>query len=387
MEVFKHIIYLTPFYVSLFWGLVFLSYPLKENRARFYLGIFMLVASILYFSHAVFFELDYSLYMHIDGIYLLSGLSVYPLYYIYIRQLTIDITSKKTYIWHFLPALLLSLILEILSFYASPVLKQSYLNDVLIAHRWPSGAPGIEKSMAFVFYLSRLIFGIQSIVYLILGLILIRKYNKRIANFYSNLIGKKLAWLELLTITLIIAAFSSFLLNILGRNFFVKTNTVILPSAIFSTILFIIGLLGNKQNQTIVELVRDEQDNEKKIEKNYSALKLKENLLFIMDTEKPYLNPNFRITDLTFKLSSNRTYLSNLINSEFKMSFSDFVNNYRIQYAKRLMNDDVEFNFSLIYFSENSGFGSVSTFIRAFKQFEGITAGAYRNQILASTVI
>lgn len=387
MEIFKHIVYLTPFYVSLFWGLVFLSYPLKENRARFYLGIFMLVTSILYFTHATFFESDYSLYMHIDGLYLLTGLSVYPLYYIYIRQLTIDISNKKAYLWHFLPALLLSLVLEILSFYATPYIKQLYLKDVLINHQWPSGEPTIEKYMAFVFYLSRLVFGIQSIIYLILGLILIRKYNKRIANFYSNLIGKKLAWLELLTITLIIAAFSSFLLNVLGRNFFVKTHSVIIPSATFSSILFIIGLLGNKQNQSIVELVKDEQVNGKNFDKQYSSLRLKEKLLILMDNEKPYLNPNFRITDLTLELSSNRTYLSNLINKEFKMSFSDFVNNYRIQHAKSLMNEDVEFNFSLNYFSENSGFGSVSTFIRAFKQFEGVTAGSYRNKILASTII
>jgi AraC-like DNA-binding protein len=38
-------------------------------------------------------------------------------------------------------------------------------------------------------------------------------------------------------------------------------------------------------------------------------------------------------------------------------------------------------NYSINHFSEEAGFGSVSSFNRAFKQFEGITVGEYRKKI------
>ena len=383
MHLIENIVILTPFYITVFWGLVFILSPAKANRARFGLGIFMFVAAIIYFSHAAFFEGDYSLYLNVDLLYLLAGLSVYPLYYIYIRLLTKDVKFRKTFLWHLLPAFLLSAFMGILILRASPEQRQIYLNSVLIQNHWPESAnPGTAALMAFTYFFSRVFFGIQSLVYLILSIFLIRKYNKRITNFYSNLSGRKLVWLELLTITLVITAISSFLLNILGRHFFEQSHLLIIPSMIFSVLLFIIGLLGNKQNQTIVNVVKDESTEDNTYEKQDDKIQLKEKLLRLMDEEKPYLNSDFRITDLSAGLFTNRTYLSNLINSEFKMSFSDFVNRYRIQYAKMLIDKDLKAGYSLNYFSEKAGFGSVSSFIRAFKQVEGITAGTYRHRLI-----
>ena len=382
MQLLDNIIKLTPFYITASWGIVFIFNSAKENRARFGLGIFMLVASIVYFSHAIFFEENYSFYLKIDELYLLAGLSVYPLYYLYIRLLTKDVNFKKNFIWHLLPAILLSFLLGLFSFHASPAAEQIYLKDVIIQNRWPgSASSGTTILMAFIYFFSRIIFGIQSLVYPILSVFLIRKYNKRVSNFYSNLSGKKLVWLELLTITLVVTAISSFLLNILGRHFFEHNHLLFIPSTVFSVLLFTIGLLGNKQNQTVADVVEDENSESIDYEKPGNKAQLKEKLLGLMETEKPFLNPEFRITDLSIKMFTNRTYLSNLINSEFEMSFSDFVNRYRVQHAKTLMDKDSTLNYSLNYFSENSGFGSVSSFLRAFKQAEGITAGAYHRKI------
>jgi AraC-like DNA-binding protein len=382
MQLLEDIIKLTPFYITAFWGIVFIFNPVKENRARYGLGIFMLTASVIYFSHAVFFEGNYSLYLKIDELYLLTGLSVYPLYYLYIRLLTKDITFKKSYLLHLLPAIVLSALLGFFSLHASPSAEQVYLKDVIIQNHWPKSTPQSTLAMmAFIYFLSRVIFGLQSLVYLFLSIILIRKYNKRVSNFYSDLSGKKLIWLELITITLVATAISSFLLNILGRHFFEHDHLLFIPSMVFSLLLFTIGLLGNKQNQTVADVVEDENAESIDYEKPNSKIRLKERLLDLMEKEKPYLNPEFRITDLSPKLFTNRTYLSHLINSEFKMSFSDFVNRYRVQHAKTLMKNNLASSYSLIYYSEQSGFGSVSSFLRAFKQAEGITAGAYHRDL------
>ncbi len=383
MQIFQNIIRLSPFYITLFWGLVFIINPVRENRARFGLGIFMLTASVVYFSHAVYFEGDRLFYQKINGLYALADLSVYPMYYLYIRLLTRDIRFKYSYLWHLLPAVVLAVLLQVLFSSASGAERELYFNQVVVHHHWPGGAASpLLKTMAVTYFTSRIVFGIQSVVYLLLGLQLIKKYNKRIANFYSNPDGKRLVWIELLTLTLLVTALASFTANLLGRNFFAVNHLLIIPSFLFSLLFFIIGLLGNKQGQNIAEVVIDENsekpgsENEKRENRDI----LKQRLLFFMENQALYLDPNFRITSLSEKIFTNRTYLSKLINEEFNMSFSDFVNRYRVAYAKTLMEADWEGKHSLEYFSEKSGFGSISSFNRAFKKFEKISAGSFHSR-------
>ena len=50
--------------------------------------------------------------------------------------------------------------------------------------------------------------------------------------------------------------------------------------------------------------------------------------------EKPYLNPELKITDMISSLGTNRTYLSRFINNTYGMSFSSYINNCRIKELK-----------------------------------------------------
>ena len=167
----------------------------------------------------------------------------------------------------------------------------------------------------------------------------------------------------------------------LGRSYFLNNDLLIIPSALFSVLFFIIGLQGNKQDHNIADVVIDERESIKLNDINISNKDLKEKLTGYMEKEKAYLDPNFRITTLCIKLYTNRTYLSNLINTEFEMSFSEFINQYRVKYAKELMTINPNSKYSINHFSEEAGFGSVSSFNRAFKQFEGITVGEYRKKL------
>ena len=83
-----------------------------------------------------------------------------------------------------------------------------------------------------------------------------------------------------------------------------------------------------------------------------------------MKTDKPYLNPDFRLLDLRQILPLNRTYLSQLINAEYGCNFYQFVTNYRIEEAKRLMTEHPEMTMEDV--AIQSGFSSARTFYRAF---------------------
>ena len=55
-----------------------------------------------------------------------------------------------------------------------------------------------------------------------------------------------------------------------------------------------------------------------------------------MQKNKPYLNPKFKITDMTSALNTNRTSLSTLINRVYGVNFSRFINRYRLHELQQL---------------------------------------------------
>lgn len=98
---------------------------------------------------------------------------------------------------------------------------------------------------------------------------------------------------------------------------------------------------------------------------------LKERLLKYFEQEKPYLDSKLNINKVSLFLYSNKTYLSRLINEEMRSNFSQFVNHYRIEEAKRLYSADTRL--SIQQLCDRSGFGSQATFNMAFKIFTGKT--------------
>lgn len=88
-----------------------------------------------------------------------------------------------------------------------------------------------------------------------------------------------------------------------------------------------------------------------------------------MEKEKPYLNPAFRLLDLRQVLPLNRTYLSQLINSEYGCSFYQFVTHYRVEEAKRLLHEQPAMKMQDI--AEHCGFSSPTVFARIFARETG----------------
>jgi len=135
------------------------------------------------------------------------------------------------------------------------------------------------------------------------------------------------------------------------------------------------------QNHTVIDLEIDEEKNNNDLNsKSYNTVKLNEKLLNLFKDEAIYKNPDLKITQVSELLNTNRTYISKHINTEFSCTFSDFVNRYRIEEAKRLLTSESSKGYSLNYISEKSGFGSMGSFMRVFRDFEGITPGQYRER-------
>lgn len=94
------------------------------------------------------------------------------------------------------------------------------------------------------------------------------------------------------------------------------------------------------------------------------------------EKEKPYLRSDLRLTDLQRVFPISRSYLSLLFNRELGQPFSDYVNQFRIEESKRLM--EVEPQAGIQDIAERSGFHSISTFRRAFQKYTGTTPSEYK---------
>ncbi len=368
-------------YITLFWAVMLLISKNENNRAKFFLGIFMIFAFLLYLSHAVFFQEIISVYPVFDSIYSLSSLSVYPLYYWYIKLLTVETSYRWYNLRLLIPAVVFFLATAILYSLMSESERLDYIYTYLIESKTKVTHSNIMQLQRIVYIGSRLVFTGQVVYFLIFGRKLVKNYHKEIENFYSNLESRSIIWVNMLLYSLVVTSVMSFTLNILGRGFFVESAVLLFfPSLIFSVLLFFIGYLGYLQNHTVVDLEREGQNSmDYPVKNNLNWLNSK--LLELFVEEEIYKNHDLKITQISEMLNTNRTYISKHINTEFSCTFSDFVNKYRIEEAKRLLSDKSNRNYSLNYISEKSGFGSMGSFMRVFRDFEGITPGQYRDKI------
>ena len=84
-----------------------------------------------------------------------------------------------------------------------------------------------------------------------------------------------------------------------------------------------------------------------------------------------FLESSLTVADLADRLSTNKTYISRLINSTYKMPFPDLVNTLRVDYAERYITEHPDARQSDI--ARACGFSSASSFNNVFKKLKGVT--------------
>jgi AraC-like DNA-binding protein len=296
---------------------------------------------------------------------------------------TTEELKAKRKIKHFLPAIIFGILSIITTLILSHEQRISYVQDTLIEKNlkglnWYTTV-GIK---GHIFFSSRVTLLAQVVYYVYAGLKRAIIHNKRVSNFYSDIEGKMLNWVRDLNIVILIVAIASIAFAIIGRSYFSKNEIFLLiPSAIFSIILFEIGFKGSQQLQITEEILEDKELKVEYEEVNYlQGADLRTQLIELFESEKIYKKSDLRITSVSDSLKTNRTYISRLINDEFNINFNEFVNKYRIEEAKQLLVNKDNKLFTMEHIAEKSGFGSVNSFTRVFKEFEGITPGQFKNR-------
>ncbi|TBO43980.1 helix-turn-helix domain-containing protein [Pedobacter kyonggii] len=133
-------------------------------------------------------------------------------------------------------------------------------------------------------------------------------------------------------------------------------------------------LIYYAKNKTSIPVIDKEKYINKIDEKLVKEIQEKINILF--ETKKIYTNPDLTLSILAKELNIRPQLLSQFINDNLNKSFTQFINEYRIDEAKRLLRVGTQFKIDAVGFE--SGFNSSSTFYSSFKKITGTTPSNYQ---------
>lgn len=131
--------------------------------------------------------------------------------------------------------------------------------------------------------------------------------------------------------------------------------------------------LAIKQQEEITdkEFGEEEKSNEVYEQLKETDYELLANIRMLMEEQELFLNSELKVSDIAAKLNTNSTYVSDCIRSACSCSFSQFVNGYRIERAKKLMQKYPDKKISTLCIE--SGFSNETSFFRTFKASMGKT--------------
>jgi AraC-like DNA-binding protein len=141
-------------------------------------------------------------------------------------------------------------------------------------------------------------------------------------------------------------------------------------------ILFYVSISSGIFTEKVVRIEKYKNTRLTEIEANRILSHL-DRLIF---DELIFANQDLKLMDLAQRLNTNEKTLSFIINKYKKQNYSDFINSFRIEYAKKLLSDPTLSEKTILWVLFESGFNSKSTFNTLFKKVEGITPAQYRKE-------
>lgn len=107
---------------------------------------------------------------------------------------------------------------------------------------------------------------------------------------------------------------------------------------------------------------------------------LAQRIMAYLKKQKPYLNPDFSITDLSIALKVPQHHISYCFNSILKIKFTLIKTQLRVEHAQKLLKKGSAQDLSMDGIGKESGFASRSTFYDAFKSQTGLTPTEFLQQ-------
>ncbi|GAA0816040.1 hypothetical protein GCM10009111_15230 [Colwellia asteriadis] len=110
------------------------------------------------------------------------------------------------------------------------------------------------------------------------------------------------------------------------------------------------------------------------------STQLVQQLASLMSAEQLYLDGDISLAQLAGRLNISSHQLSELLNNVINQSFYEYLNEWRLNYALELLNND-KFKLTMADLAYQAGFNNRTSFYRVFKQKTGLTPTAYKKKM------
>lgn len=351
-----------------FAGLLIRRYIHKQRIADLFLALLVIIVGYSCTSYVVGFMDWYDTFPQTKINYFLFSpeFVVGPLVYLYIRSIIKPSQPIKKIDWlHFAPAIL-------------------YAAYEVFVYVYDASQPGFADTQNGV-WLSEIHYpivttfeytlgGFSILLYLAFGIQLYLQYRREIVHFFSNTYEMELGWLRNFLVVSLLLFCAHQLIDIIGSSIADLTWTDTWWTRLASaTAVFYLGIKGyftdltNLYNipSTQVSSASLSSDTKQLSEQAAAVLPLIER---VMQDSRPYLKHDLTLSDLAREVGLPANQLSQAINIQYKKNFNDFINGYRIDAVKRMIESREYNHLTLLGIAQECGFNSKATFNRTFKK-------------------
>ena len=306
------------------------------------------------------------------------SLAVGPLLYFYVKSITTpNFRFKKKDVYHFVPVTLfviykISIFIYDASLPGFDETQNGYLK-IHLDEKYVQPLVGIVESLQMLLYLN---FTLQ----------LYYAYKKKIQHFFSNTYAIELDWIRNFLFIYSFLFLYSIFEGVIGDLIVDLHWTQRWWYQFFSALAIIyIGIKGYFTDTNTLENLNFDviPSSEKKTldaSKDNSILENKTKLEQFMNDEKPFLNPDLNLKELSKMLKISVPVLSETINSGFQKNFNDFINGYRVKAVQDMLKEGKQKQLSLLGIAHECGFNSKATFNRVFKKLTNSSPSEYAMQ-------
>lgn len=213
-----------------------------------------------------------------------------------------------------------------------------------------------------------------SVITFYLEIKMLLRHKKNILNIHSNIKGVSLNWIYnlILTFSLILIVHLFFEISSEDNYFTYFFNFILVISLLYA------GYHIVQQRDIYDTYYHNTEIQKEKIIDKSLVLEIAKKLQHIMEEEKLFLNKDLSLTILSTKLNTTTHIMSYLINTHYNVNFYSYINKFRLDYSKSLLNNPNKKHLSIEGIAYESGFGSKSTFNTLFKKDTGTTPSQYK---------
>lgn len=358
-------------------GILLLVIHGRKRRAVIFLGLFIILFSLeplenIFNELGILKKMPHLILMPVSFHFL-----AFPLFYIYLQKISVLENEKPSY-WTLLPGFV-ELLIGCIVFFL-PIHIKTWIKD--------------SNAMLIYFLLGMA----YSLIIQFIALKWIDRHRKELLNQYSFLQHRSLMWSTYFIYACI--GFSIlFLLTFLTDNHLIYLCYSMVNVVLIYWISYqgfaqqnVVSLLDNGFKEHVVIAQKSTDKNLEKVkteERRHGAntlgsveeealKKVLDDLHYHMVSSKCFTKEDLTIIDVSEAIAVHPRKISQAINSLLHTNFNNYINSFRVEYAKELFIDDKAKQLSIEGIGIESGFHSKSTFYAAFRKIEGTTPAQYR---------